>query len=252
MKNIKGLLFDIGGVLYVGEKVIPSAEDAISVLQKKYPMRFLTNTTRKTPLAMVEKLNHLGFSVKMEELFTALDATKVYITSQNGSVYTVLTDESDTWFNDLKSEKPDFVVIGDAYLNFNYTRLNEAFKHLQKGAELIAAAKNRYFKEVDGTLSMDAGGFIVALEFAAGVEAKLIGKPSRDFFHLAVASMGLKPEEVLMIGDDIVSDIQGAQDAGLKAALVRTGKFQTSDLEMGITPDIVIEDVTALYSYLLV
>jgi len=251
MKNIKGLLFDIGGVLYVGEKVIPGAAETIAVLQKKYPMRFLTNTTRRTPLAMVDKLHRMDFSVKAEELFTALDATKAYIISQNGAVYTVLTDEADEWFNDLKSDKPDFVVVGDAYLNFNYTRLNGAFKHLQKGATLIAAAKNRYFKDEDGTLSMDAGGFIAALEFAAGVEAKLIGKPSRDFFHLAVASMGLKPQEVLMIGDDIVSDIQGAQDAGLKAALVKTGKFQTSDLKTDITPDIVLEDLTELSSLLL-
>ena len=250
MKNIKGLLFDIGGVLYVGEKVIPGATEAITVLQKKFPMRFLTNTTRRTPLAMVEKLHRMGFSVKAEELFTALDATKEYVASQNGSVYTVLTDEADTWFSDLKSDKPDFVVVGDAYLNFNYTRLNSAFKLLQEGAELIAAAKNRYFKDEDGTLSMDAGGFIAALEFAAGVEAKLIGKPSRNFFHLAVGSMGLPPEEVLMIGDDIVSDIQGAQDAGLKAALVKTGKFQTSDLETDIAPDIVLEDITELSSLL--
>jgi len=246
MKNIKGLLFDIGGVLYVGEDLIPGATETITLLQKKYSMRFLTNTTRRTPLAMMEKLHRMGFTVNAEELFTALDATKKYVSSQDGSVYTVLTNEADIWFSELKSDTPDFVVVGDAHLNFNYEKMNQAFRYLQNGAELIAAAKNKYFKEEDGLLSMDAGGFIAGLEFASGVEAKIIGKPSKAFFHLAVASMGLEPNEVLMVGDDIISDIQGARNAGIHTALVKTGKFQDADLDMGIKPDYILDDVTHL------
>ncbi|WP_198407648.1 HAD-IIA family hydrolase [Sulfurovum sp. NBC37-1] len=135
-------------------------------------------------------------------------------------------------------------------MNFTFERLNGAFRALQEGAELIAAAKNRYFKDSDGKLSMDAGGFIAALEFAAGTEAILIGKPSSDFSHLAAASMGLRPDEVLMIGDDIESDVKGAQDAGMKAALVKTGKFQPDDLEKGIKADFILVDVKELPSVL--
>jgi HAD superfamily hydrolase (TIGR01458 family) len=251
MKTIKGLLFDIGGVLYVGDQVIEGAVKTIQMLKESYPMRFLTNTTRRTPAAMLEKLNKMGFYVTQQELFTALDATKSYIQNQNGTVYTLLTDEADRWFSELKSDKPDFVVVGDAHLNFDYPRLNGAFRALMDGAALIAAAKNRYFKDEDGKLSMDAGGFITALEFAADTKAKLIGKPSTDFFHLAVDSMGLQPDEVLMIGDDIESDIKGAHDAGLRTALVKTGKFQQSDLQKGIKPDVILPDVTALPSVLM-
>ncbi len=251
MSKIKGLLFDIGGVLYVGESVIPGATEAIASLQTLYPMRFLTNTTRQTPLVMMDKLNGMGFTVEAEELFTALDATKNYVKSQNGTVYTLLTDEASGWFEGLESDTPDFVVVGDAHLNFNYERLNTAFRHLKDGAGLIAAAKNRYFKDEDSRLSMDAGGFIAGLEFAADVESKIIGKPSKDFFHLAVGSMGLDPEEVMMVGDDIISDIKGAKDAGLKTALVKTGKFQASDLERGIIPDFCVDDVTELTTLLL-
>jgi HAD superfamily hydrolase (TIGR01458 family) len=231
MKTIKGLLFDIGGVLYVGDQVIDGAVMTIQMLKESYPMRFLTNTTRRTPAAMLEKLNKMGFYVSQQELFTALDATKSYIQKQNGTAYTLLTDEADSWFSELKSDKPDFVVVGDAYLNFDYPRLNRAFRALMDGAALIAAAKNRYFKDEDGT--------------------KLIGKPSTDFFHLAVDSMGLQPDEVLMIGDDIESDIKGAHDAGLRTALVKTGKFQQSDLQKGIKPDVILPDVTALPSVLM-
>lgn len=250
MKKIKGLVFDIGGVLYVGNRVISGAADTISCLQQHYPLRFVTNTTRRVPSTIIEKLSNFGFNINKEELFTALDATKNYVLSNHATVQTVLTDEADRYFDSLKSDHPDFVVVGDAYTNFDYAHMNRAFRALTNGASLIAAAKNRYFKDDDGVLSMDAGGFISALEFASDKEARIIGKPSQTFFHLAVESMGLQPHEVLMIGDDIESDILGAQNAGLKAVLVKTGKFRESDLHRGIEPDYILEDVNALLNLL--
>ena len=251
MKTIRGILFDIGGVLYVGDRVIEGAPQTIALLQRDYPIRFLTNTTRRTPETVLHKLRHMGFSVTPETLFTALDAAKRYIQEREGTLYPLLTDEATAWFSDYRSDKPDFVLVGDAWHNFDYTHLNTAFRALKEGAKLLAAAKNRYFLDNDGKLSMDAGGFIAALEYAAETEAEIIGKPSKAFFHLAVDSMGLKPDEVLMVGDDITSDIAGAQAAGLRAALVKTGKFSESDLDKGITPDVVLPDVTALPTVLL-
>ena len=250
MDAIKGLLFDIGGVLYVGNTPIEGAPQTVKELMTRYPMRFLTNTTRTTPQTIYENLSKMGFAIAPESLFTALDATKSYIREREGTAYTVLTDEAERYFEELRSENPDFVVVGDAHTNFTYARMNGAFRALQKGAKLVAAAKNRYFKDDDGALSMDAGGFIAALEFAAGVEATLIGKPSRDFFTLAASSMGLNPGEVLMVGDDIESDIKGAQDAGMKAVLVKTGKYREGDLDRGIVPDGVLESVAQLPKWL--
>ncbi len=252
MKPIKGLLFDIGGVLYVGERVIEGAPETIEKLHARYPMRFVTNTTRTLPETILEKLKGFGFAIGREELFTALDVTRDFVRAQGATVLPVMTDEAEGYFAELASGKPDFVVVGDAHTNFDYPHLNAAFRALMEGASLIAAAKNRYFKDEDGKLSMDAGGFISALEYASGKEARIIGKPSQTFFHLAVASMGLQAHEVLMVGDDIESDIKGAQDAGLQAALVKTGKFQPTDLEKGIRPDPILEDVTDLAKYLAV
>jgi HAD superfamily hydrolase (TIGR01458 family) len=246
MQEIRGLLFDIGGVLYVGETVIEGAPQTMRELGRQFPMRFLTNTTRRVPAAMLEKLNTFGFEVEEAQLFTALSATRAFLASRHATALTVMTDEAAAYFDKLYSENPDFVVVGDAYTNFDYPHLNRAFKALMNGAELIAAAKNRYFKEEDGSLAMDAGGFIAALEYASGKEATIIGKPSKTFFHLAVDAMGLQPHEVLMVGDDIEADIKGAQDAGLKAALVKTGKFQAEDLSRGIVPDAVLETVSDL------
>ncbi len=195
---------------------------------------------------MLSKLHNFSFDVKEKELFTALSATKAFLLSKNATALTVMTDEAVAYFGSLSSETPDYIVVGDAHTNFDYPYLNKAFCALINGAELIAAAKNRYFKDEDGTLSMDAGGFVTTLEYASGKEAMIIGKPSQTFFHLAVKSMGLQPHEVLMVEDDIEADIQGAQDAGLKAALVKTGKFQQDDLKRGIMPDVVLEDVNGL------
>jgi len=246
MHGIKAILFDIGGVLYVGDRVIEGAIATIKALKQKYPVRFLTNSTRRKPDTIAKKLLKMGFEVKEEELFTALDASRRYVESKNATVLTILTDEADSYFADLVSDKPQFVVVGDAHTNFSYERMNLAFRALMDGASLIAAAKNRYFKDSDERLSMDAGGFIKALEYAANCEAKLIGKPNRDFFLLAVESMGVEPKSVLMVGDDIESDIGGAKEAGLKTALVKTGKFQEDDLNRGIEPDLVVESVADL------
>ena len=250
MKEIKGLLFDIGGVLYVGDQVIEGATETITLLKKKFPIRFVTNTTRNVPSFVFEKLLDFGFNIKEEQLFTALTATRDFLRTKEATALSLMTDAAEVYFEAFKSDRPDYVVIGDAYTNFDYRHMNEAFRALNNGAELIAAAKNRYFKDNDGVLSMDAGGFIAALEFAAGKEAKIIGKPSETFFHLAVHSMGLEPHEVLMVGDDIEADIKGAQDAGLKAALVKTGKFQPTDLQRGIIPDLVLHDMNALKNIL--
>lgn len=251
MHTIKGLLFDIGGVLYVGNTMIPGADLTLTHLQKAFPIRFITNTTRQLPHTIYDKLSEMGFMVEQEQIFTALDATKAYIQKEGGMVFTLLTDEAKAYFSDYESDKGDFVIVGDAYTNFDYAHLNGAFRALENGAKLIACATNRSFLDSDGIRSMDAGGFVAALEFAAQTKATVIGKPSRDFFHLAARSMRLHPSEILMIGDDIESDIKGAKDAGMQAALVKTGKFHPSDLDKAIEPDYILEDLTGVVSILM-
>ena len=194
----------------------------------------------------------MGFQIEENQLFTALAAAKAVVSKENGKSVTILTEEAEKYFGELHCIDTDseFVVVGDAGENFNYIRMNRAFRTLTNGAKLIAAAKNRYFKDSDGELSMDAGGFVKALEYASGAEAIVVGKPSEAFFHEAVESMGLSIDEVIMVGDDIESDIAGAQDAGLRAILVKTGKYRPADLEGAVFPDVVIESVAKLPSLL--
>jgi HAD superfamily hydrolase (TIGR01458 family) len=240
---IRGILCDIGGVLYVGDTHCPGAIEAIRKLKAAFPIRFLTNTTQKTRKQVVAKLQGMGFDIEPSEVITALDVTKAFLLQHRSTAALLLTDAAMHFFDDLPEAPRRYVVVGDAQTNFTYERLNEAFQLLMEGGELLAAARNRYFKDHGGRLSMDAGGFVAALEYASGQEAHVIGKPSREFYHLACASMGVAPEATIMIGDDIESDVAGAQAAGLKGILVKTGKFTDADLARGITPDAVADSI---------
>jgi len=127
--------------------------------------------------------------------------------------------------------------------------LQEAFDQLMAGAELVALSRDRYFRQGE-RLALDAGPFVAALEYAADRSAEVAGKPSAAFFEAAVESLGLTPDRsVAMVGDDLWSDVQGAQRAGLQGWLVRTGKFREDVLRPGsVVPDRVLESVAALGS----
>jgi HAD superfamily hydrolase (TIGR01458 family) len=239
---MKGLLIDIGGVLYSGDKVIEGAVEAIGKLRKKYKLRFLSNSSRNTPDSIYKKLTRFGFEIKKEEIFTALSAAKRFLEFNNSTAFILATDEAKEFFKDLKGEM-NYVLVCDAYKNFTYDNLNEAFRHLENKG-FIATNKNRYFKDKDG-LSLDAGGFVKCLEYASGKSAKILGKPNCDFFSLAVRDMGLEKDEVLMVGDDIESDILGAKSCMIKTVLVKTGKFKETDLLKG-KPDYLIDSIASL------
>ena len=240
---IKGILLDIGGVLYEGEKVIEGAIESINILRKKYKLRFLSNTSRITPNKLYEKLKNMGFDIKENEIFTALKAAKMFLEKKQANAYIIATDKAKEYFKNLNG-KIKYVLVCDAYKNFTYDNLNKAFRYLENEAEFIATNKNRYFKDSDG-LSLDAGGFVKCLEYASEKEAKILGKPNCEFFSLAIKDMNLEKNEVIMVGDDITSDILGAKKCDIKTILVKTGKFKESDL-LKTNPDFLINSIKDL------
>ncbi len=246
MQDIDGILLDLSGVLYEGDRPIDGAVETVAALMRHYPVRFITNTTRSLPDDVAKKLEKMGFDIPRRSIFTALDATAAFLQEKNATGYFLVYKRVASYFDGWRSDRPDFVVVADAYTDFGYERLNEAFRHLMAGATLLAVAKNRYFKDHDGGLSLDAGGFVACLEYATAQEATILGKPSTDFFQMACASMGTAPQKTLMIGDDIESDIAGAQRAGLKACQVKTGKFRPEDLEGSVRPDCLLDSIADL------
>ncbi|NJO55197.1 MAG: TIGR01458 family HAD-type hydrolase, partial [Rhodospirillales bacterium] len=165
---VKGVLFDIAGVLTDGDAVIPGAHAALrSVRAADLPFRLVTNTTRRTKRAVVKQLQSLGFCVSAEEVFTGTEALVAYLRAHELAPYLLIHPALDEAFADLVDSPPSAVVVGDAADRFTYSHLNEAFRLVISGAPLLAIAANRYFKDGDA-LSLDAGPFVAALEYAAG------------------------------------------------------------------------------------
>jgi phospholysine phosphohistidine inorganic pyrophosphate phosphatase len=252
LRDSRAFLIDLDGVLYDDNQPIPGAGEAITYLRDKgYPFRFATNTTMRCRASLRRKLADFGIEASEDEVFSASVSAARYLHKQGQPrVFLLLKEDARRDFAGLEitDQQPDFVVMGDMGNEYNAILLNKAFRLILGGAKLIALQKNRYWKTAEG-LTLDAGPFVVALEYATGQQAKVIGKPSPDFFRLAVDDLGMAPAQVAMIGDDIEVDVGGAQRAGLKGILVRTGKFQEADLQSGIGPDEVIDSITDLVDY---
>ena len=226
---IKGVLLDLSGTIYVGNELLPRAAEAVRRLQTaQFPIRYLTNSSRSPRAAILQKLDDMGIAARAEDLFTAPLAIRDYLREHRLSPWLLVHPAIAGEFEEFSGQHPNCVVLGDAAEAFSYRNLNRAFRLLLDGARLLAVGDNRYFREAAG-MSLDAGPFVRALEYAAGCEAVVLGKPSPAFFHAAVSRLGCRPGETLMVGDDVYSDVNGALKAGLKAALVRTGKYRPGD-----------------------
>lgn len=249
---IRGVLLDLSGVLYVGEATLPGARRAVSALQKaRLPMRFVTNTTRTPRRVLLDRLADMGFTVSPDLLFTAPRAARDYLVQRELTPYLVVHPDLAEEFRDFPRSGANAVLLGDAGPAFTYERLNAAFRLLMDGAPLLAMGRNRYFRQAEG-LSLDQGPFVAGLEYAADSQALVLGKPAATFFEAAVASLGLPPEEVLMVGDDAEADVDGALAAGLQAALVQTGKYRQGDEAAIAHPGAhIFTDIGALVDWLL-
>jgi phospholysine phosphohistidine inorganic pyrophosphate phosphatase len=143
--------------------------------------------------------------------------------------------------------RPDWVVVGDLGRDFTWERLNRAYHWIRGGAGLLALHKNRVWENGLDGIVLDAGPFVEALEYAAEVTAEVVGKPSRAFFDLALADLGLPAGGALVVGDDLEADCAGGAAAGLKTALVLTGKSRREEAERSpARPDLVLDSVAAL------
>lgn len=247
---IKGVLLDLSGVLYVGDRVLPGGPEAVARLERSgLPVRFVTNSSRSSRDMLWEKLTRMGFAIPLEHIYTAPMAMRRYLLENALRPYLIIHPNLEADFADLPRNNPNAVVLGDAGPAFCYERLNAAFRLLLGGAELLSVGDNRYFMDHDG-LSLDVGSFMAGLEYATGRKARVLGKPAIEFFHAALAEIGCRPEEAVMVGDDVASDVAGALRAGLQGLLVRTGKYRTGD-ERVIDAGVLVQDVAAAVEWIL-
>jgi HAD superfamily hydrolase (TIGR01458 family) len=248
LAGVKGILLDLDGVLTTSGRPLDGALDAIAWLRTTgMPFKILTNTTTKTRQDLCSQLKESGFDLQAEELLTAATAAADYLRRHHPGARCFLITKSDLTADfedvDVTDADADVVVIGGAEDAFTYANLNHAFQMLMNGAVLLAMHRGLYW-QTDRGLMLDAGAYVRGLEDAAGVEATLVGKPARSFFDSAVAALGVPAEGIVMVGDNVISDVNGAQRAGLRGVLVRTGSFRPDQLQRAERePDAVIDSI---------
>jgi HAD superfamily hydrolase (TIGR01458 family) len=243
------------GVLYNSDEPIFGAAPTLEwVCNRKIPHLFVTNTTSRGRDALAAKLARFGIPGSPGEIMTPCEAAADWLRSKGSAGVALFLrpaaraafDGLDLLPDDAESGA-DYVVIGDLGNAWDFATLNRAFRllHANPEATLIALGMTRYWKAADG-ISLDVAPFVAALEHATGRKALVLGKPAAAFFQAAADRLGLPNGEILMVGDDIETDIAGAQLAGMQGALVRTGKFRQLDLEHPVKPDAVLDSVAEL------
>lgn len=266
-------LLDLDGTLYAGGAPVPGAVAAIASLRARgIPCRFLTNTTTLPRSALAARLQGYGFAAGIDEIVTPLRSASAIL--REAGIRTVLPFLPPAALEDLTgfelvggtsipahregnspalpaspiSPASSAVLIGDLGSHWTFDLLQSAFEALTAGARFLALSRDRFFQGKQG-LTLDAGPFVAGLEFATGREAEVVGKPSERYFREALATLGtgISPDRVVMVGDDLWSDVQGAQRAGCQGWLVRTGKFREAALiESGIVPDRILSSAAEL------
>lgn len=249
---IRVILFDIEGTLSLGGEPIAGATDAITQLrQQGYTLRFLTNTTTRPQAELLEQLRRVDAAAEDHELISAPAAARLELRAiaahrdQPVRIWPLVADAIKDDFSEFmwNETQPDFIVLGDIGEQWNLNLINRLFNAMHKGAELIALHKNRFWQTADG-LQADIGLFVAGLEYVTGQTARIMGKPTAAFFQRVLDSVGVTAAQTILVGDDLDSDVGGAQAMGIEGVLVKTGKFRQTYLDKSIIkPNGIIETV---------
>src|ERR1044072_3024780 len=225
-----GILLDVDGVLHVSGAPIEGGAKAVQQLRENgHRLRFVTNNTTHSRRRLAEQIRGFGIELEDTELQTTPTAAAHALQGKRVLALTMPDIVEDFAGVELVGEGADAVLIGGADEGyetnqvFSYMNPARAFAELQAGAELYCLHKNRWWQTTRGPL-LDAGAFVVGLEYATGISATVLGKPSASYFEAALEALDADPEHTWMVGDDVDADIGGAAALGMHTILVRTRK----------------------------
>ena len=227
--NVRAVLLDVDGTLVAGGRAIPGAASTLHLLRERgIHLRLLTNIDSRTPETVCRELAAAGIEVPAGAVFTPVVAVLRFLQQRPAErCHLLLSAELAARFaaHDAGAGRADHVLVGDCRELTGFSQLDAAFRRLMGGARLLALQRGRWWQAPDGP-SLDTGAFVALLEYATGQTARAFGKPSADFFEMALADLGCDAREVLVVGDDPETDATGAVTVGAPCVLVRTGKFE--------------------------
>jgi len=260
---IGGVLFDIDGVLVTSWQPIPGAAATLRVLAEHQIARsYLTNTTSRTRAQIAEAMTAAGMNVRPDEVITAAVLTADYVRAHYPGARCVLVNSGDITEDmpgvdivDIAEVAevgtPDVVLLGGAGPEYSHLTLSRVYDWMAQGVPVIAMHRSTAWNTVDG-LRIDTGMYLIGMEQTSGRRAVAVGKPAPAGFEAAAARLGVDPEEMCMVGDDLNNDVLAAQVVGMTGVLVRTGKFRQDTLdrwaadEFAMQPNHVIDSVADL------
>jgi HAD superfamily hydrolase (TIGR01458 family) len=249
------ILLDIDGVLHVSGEPVPGGGDAVRTLRADgHRLRFVTNNTTRARAQLASELQELGIDLEGDEVTTTPVAAARLLAGKRVLALTMAAVKGDLAAEvELVERDAEVVLLGGADESeetgrvFGYENLNRAFAELEAGARLVCLHRNRWWRIDNNEKRLDAGVFVAGLEYAAGVQAEVVGKPSAAYFRAALAELGSEPADAFMVGDDVETDIGGAKAVGMRGVLVRTGKFEEETLAAADPqPDAVIDSIADL------
>jgi HAD superfamily hydrolase (TIGR01458 family) len=251
------ILLDVDGVLHVSGEAISGAAEAVSRLRENgHRLRFVTNTTVHSRVQLGELLRSQGIALEDDEIQTSAGAAVNVLRGKRVLALTMHALVHDLEGLELVGEGADAVLLGGADetpetgLVFSYMNLARAFAELELGAALYCLHRNKWWQTKRGPL-LDSGAFVAGLEYAADVEATVLGKPSAQYFAAACEALDADPSMTWMVGDDLESDIAGAQGVGMHTVLLRTGKFRPDVVEASrIRPTGIVSSIAQLPAWL--
>ena len=251
------ILLDVDGVLHVSGEPLPGAVEAVARLRRQgHSLRFVTNNSTRPRALLAEELRGLGVELDEDEIQTTPRAAARELAGKRVFALVMAAIVPDLEGIELVGEHADAVLFGgcDETLEpnqvFSYMNLGRAFGELQLGADFYCLHKNKWWQTSRGQM-LDAGAFVAGLEYATGIDATVLGKPSPAYFAAALDALNAEPELTWMVTDDVEADVRGAQLFGMRTALVRTGKFRPETLESsGLVPEIVLSSLAQFPDWL--
>ncbi|KAA0110796.1 HAD-IIA family hydrolase [Mycolicibacterium sp. P1-5] len=261
---IGGVLFDIDGVLVTSWEPIPGAAEAVAVLADRQIARsYLTNTTTRTRQQIASALCDAGIDVRPDEVITAAALTADYVRANypdarcllvnNGQITDDMPgiDIVDSSAGGADSEVPDVILLGGAGPEYSHRTLSRVYEWMAQGVPVVAMHRSTAWTTSEG-LRIDTGMYLIGMEETSGRKVTAVGKPAPAGFLASAARLGVDPEEMYMVGDDLNNDVLAAQVVGMTGVLVRTGKFRQDTLdrwaadEFAMQPNHVIDSVADL------
>lgn len=263
--NYKAYLIDLDGTVYHGSQPIPEAVQFVRYLRERdVPYLFLTNNSTRQPEEVASQLQQMGVPATADNVLTSAQVAAHYVANRFASPHVFVIGEDglkhtllqagchliENWPNAAKDDCTDadtrydcHAVIVGLDRQFSYDKLTLAVRAIRNGALFIGTNGDRLLPTDDGWLPGN-GSLCAAVREATQVEPIYMGKPERAITDMALQLLGLPREQVIMVGDNLETDILAGVNAEIDTLFVLSGVSAADDIEtLGIRPTHMVKNL---------